>query len=52
MVWAKVDLVVLGQKGVLANVGEVETYEVLIVTIDAIFRHGFPSVPTRRIRYY
>ena len=37
----EVDFVVLGEKGVLANVGEVETYEVFIVTIYAVFRHGF-----------
>ena len=33
------DLVVLGEQGVLPDVGEVETDEVFVVTIDAIFGH-------------
>jgi hypothetical protein len=47
------DLIVLGQEGVLANIGEVEAYEVLIIPIDAIFCHGAPlELSDRRIRHY
>jgi hypothetical protein len=46
------DFIVLGQKGILANVREIEPYQVLIITINAIFSHGLPFVIlTRKIRY-
>ena len=48
----EVDFVVLGQKGVLANVREVEPYEVFIIPVNAILRHASPLVlPTRAVRY-
>src|SRR5665213_2149586 len=39
------NFIVLGQKGVLTNIGEVETYEVLVIPINAIFCHGSPLIP-------
>ena len=33
------DLVVLGEQVVLADVGQVETYEVLVVPLDAVLGH-------------
>ena len=44
----QVDFIVLGEQGVLANVGQVETYEVLIVPIYTVFCHGFPRSRSRR----
>ncbi len=34
------DFVVFGEEGVLADVGEIETYEVFFVTIDTVFCHN------------
>ena len=34
------DLVVLGEQGVLADVGEVQAYEVFVIAFNAIFGHG------------
>ena len=34
--------VVFGEQNVLANVGEIEAYEVFVVSIDAIFGHVVP----------
>ena len=42
------DLVVLGQQRVLPDVGEVETNEVFVIAINAIFGHGGSFVPSRR----
>ena len=36
------DLVVFGEEYVLADVGEIETYEIFFVSIDAIFGHCVP----------
>jgi hypothetical protein len=36
------NLVVFGEEYVLADIGEIETYEVFLVSIDAIFGHCVP----------
>ena len=43
-------LVVFGQQRVLPDVGEVETYEVFVVSIDAIFGHRrLPTLGRRQL---
>ena len=41
----QVDFVVLGQKHVLANVTQVQTYEVFIIPIYTVFCHLLPQLP-------
>ena len=43
------DLVVLGQQRVLTDVGEVETYEVFLVALDALLGHGVAPSLVRRL---
>ena len=42
------DLVVLGEQRVLPDVGQVETNEVFVIAINAIFGHGGSFVPSPR----
>ena len=44
---SEADFVILGEKGVLADVGQIQPYEVLVVPLDAVFGHevGLLFVP-------